>query len=90
MKENVYTPLGMNHTEITNAAHPGPDVVTQYAFTPDASPTALPYPVITPAFSYAGDTNSTAVDMSKWLIAHTLGANGPGVGGTPHGDEVGV
>lgn len=78
MKEHVYTPLGMTHTEITNAARPGPDVVTQYAFTPGASPVALPYPVITPAFSYAGDTNSTAVDMSKWLIAHTMGVNGPG------------
>ncbi len=78
MKEHVYTPLGMTHTEITNAAHPGPDVVTQYAFVPDAPPVALPYPVITPAFSYAGDTNSTAVDMSKWLIAHTMGASGPG------------
>jgi CubicO group peptidase (beta-lactamase class C family) len=78
MKEHVYTPLGMTHTEITNAPHPGPDVVTQYAFVPDGAPVALPYPVITPAFSYAGDTNSTAVDMSKWLIAHTMGANGPG------------
>ncbi|MHB1207195.1 MAG: serine hydrolase domain-containing protein [Rhodospirillaceae bacterium] len=78
MKEHVYTPLGMTHTEITNAAHPGPDVVTQYAFVPDGPPVALPYPVITPAFSYAGDTNSTAVDMSKWLIAHTMEANGPG------------
>ena len=78
MKEHVYTPLGMSHTEITNAPRPGPDVVTQYAFVPDGSPVALPYPVITPAFSYAGDTNSTAVDMSKWLIAHTMGANGPG------------
>jgi hypothetical protein len=60
----------MTNTVLTNAPEPGANMVTQYAFVPNGRPVALPYPAISPYISYAGDVNSTAGDMAKWLIAH--------------------
>ncbi len=77
-RENIYEPLGMTHTTLTNAPGPGPNVATQYAFVPDGLPVALPYPAISPYISYAGDVNSTAGDMAKWLIAHIQEGAGAG------------
>ncbi len=79
LNENIFQPLGMTHTELTNAPEaPSPAVVTQYAFVPNGPPVALPYPPLTPYISYAGDTNSTAGDMANWLIAHTMEGEGTG------------
>ena len=78
LRENIYAPLGMAHTTLTNAPGPGPNMVTQYAFVPDGPPVALPYPAISPYISYAGDLNSTAGDMAKWLIAHIREGHGTG------------
>ena len=77
-RENIYAPLGMTHTTLTNEPDPGPDMVTQYAFAPGGPPVALPYPAISPYISYAGDVNSTAGDMAKWLIAHIQEGGGTG------------
>ena len=78
LRENVFTPLGMSHTTLTNAPEPDPNVVTQYAYLPGSPPVELPYPVITPYISYAGDVNSTASDMANWLIANIQQGRGPG------------
>lgn len=78
LRENIYQPLGLTHTTLTNAQEPPPDVVTQYAFIPDGPPVPLPYPAISPYISYAGDMNSTAGDMAKWLIAHVQAGTGGG------------
>ena len=78
LRENVFSPLGMSHTTLTNAPEPDPNVVTQYAFLPGLPPVELPYPVITPYISYAGDINSTASDMANWLIANIQQGGGPG------------
>lgn len=78
LRENIYEPLGMTHTTLTNAPGPGPDVATQYAFVPDGPAVPLPYPAISPYISYAGDVNSTAGDMAKWLIAHIGEGGGAG------------
>ncbi len=78
LRENIYAPLGMTHTTLTNAPEAGPNMVTQYAFVPDGPPVALPYPAISPYISYAGDVNSTAGDMAKWLIAHIQEGRGTG------------
>jgi len=77
-RENIYEPLDITHTTLTNAQEPGPNMVTQYAFVPEGSPVALPYPAIAPYISYAGDVNSTAGDMAKWLIAHIQAGRGAG------------
>jgi CubicO group peptidase (beta-lactamase class C family) len=78
LRENVFSPLGMSHTTLTNAPEPDPNVVTQYAYLPGLPPVELPYPVITPYISYAGDINSTASDMANWLIANIQQGRGPG------------
>ncbi len=70
LREHVYAPLAMEHTTLTNAAVPDPHVVTQYEFLPGQPPVELPYPAISPYISYAGDINSTAGDMAKWLISN--------------------
>ena len=77
-RENIYEPLGLTRTTLTNVQAQPPDVVTQYAFASDGSPVALPYPAITPYISYAGDMNSTAGDMARWLIAHVQAGRGDG------------
>ena len=81
MRENIFEPLGMSRTELTNAPQaPNSDVVTQYAFVPDGPPIPLPYPAISPYLSYAGDMNSSAGDMAKWLVAHIMAGRGDGPG----------
>lgn len=78
--ENVYEPLGMTHTTLVNSLQaPSSDVVTQYAFVSGEAPVALRYPSLTPFISYAGDINSTAGDMARFIRAHAL----QGTGGTP-------
>lgn len=79
LQENVYGPLGMEHTMLVNSlGPPSPDVVTQYAFGPGGQPVALPYPSITPFISYAGDVNSTAGDMARFIRAHAMEGTGSG------------
>jgi CubicO group peptidase (beta-lactamase class C family) len=75
-RENIYAPLDMTHTTLTNDPDPGPNMVTQYAFAPDGPPVALPYPAISAYISYAGDVNSTAGDMAKWLMSHIQEGSG--------------
>lgn len=71
--------LGMTHTTLINSLNaPSPNVVTQYAFAPGEPPVALPYPSITPFLSYAGDMNSTAGDMAKFIRAHAMEGEGRG------------
>ena len=80
LQENVYEPLGMTHTTLVNSLEaPSPDVVTQYSFVSGEPPVALRYPSLTPFISYAGDVNSTAGDMARFIRAHAL----EGGGGTP-------
>ena len=80
LRENVYEPLGMTHTTLVNSLDaPSPDVVTQYSFTTGEPPVALNYPSLTPFISYAGDVNSTAGDMARFIRAHAL----EGEGSTP-------
>ena len=80
LRENVYEPLGMTHTTLVNSLEaPSPDVVTQYSFVPGEPPVALRYPSLTPFISYAGDVNSTAGDMARFIRAHAL----EGEGSTP-------
>ena len=80
LRENVYEPLGMTHTTLVNSLEaPSSDVVTQYAFTSGEPPVAMRYPSLTPFISYAGDMNSTAGDMARFIRAHAL----QGAGGTP-------
>jgi hypothetical protein len=78
LEKNIFEPLGMTHTVLTNAPTPGPNVVAQYAFVAGGAPVPQPYPVVSPLLSYAADINSTAVDMSKWLIAHIGEGTGAG------------
>lgn len=78
LKEYVLEPLGMNDTILTNSPDPDPNMVTQFAFEPGKPPVALPYPAISPYVSYAGDMNSTADDMSKWLISNIRQGRGQG------------
>lgn len=78
LKKNVFEPLDMMHTSLTNDPDPGPYMVKQYAFVPGGTPVALSYPAISPYISYAGDINSTAGDMAKWLIAHIKEGRGIG------------
>lgn len=80
LRENVYEPLGMTHTTLVNSLEaPGPDVVTQYSFESGEPPVAMRYPSLTPFISYAGDVNSTAGDMARFIRAHAM----QGEGGTP-------
>ena len=78
LRENVYQPLGMTHTALTNALDAPPNVVTQYSFVDGGLPVELRYPAITPYISYAGDMNSTAGDMAKWIKAHIMEGQGDG------------
>ena len=78
LRENVFSPLGMSHSTLTNAPEPDPNIVTQYAYLPGLPPVALPYPAISPYISYAGDVNSTASDMANWLIANIQQGRGSG------------
>jgi CubicO group peptidase (beta-lactamase class C family) len=79
LKENVFDPLGMSHTAVVTEWNPqSKDIVVQYVFTPNGVPTALPYPNITPFLAYAGAINSTAGDMSRYLIAHIQEGAGSG------------
>ncbi len=80
LRESVYEPLGMMHTTLVNSLEaPSPDVVTQYAFSSGEPPVALRYPSLTPFISYAGDVNSSAGDMARFIRAHAL----QGEGSTP-------
>lgn len=80
LQDNVYEPLGMTHTTLVNSlGAPSPDVVTQYSFVSGEPPVALRYPSLTPFISYAGDMNSTAGDMARFIRAHAL----QGQGSTP-------
>ena len=80
LQENVYEPLGMTHTTLVNSlGAPSSDVVTQYAFSSGEPPVALRYPSLTPFISYAGDVNSTAGDMARFIRAHAR----QGEGSTP-------
>ena len=80
LRENVYEPLGMTHTSLVNSLQaPSADVVTQYAFAAGKPPVALSYPSLTPFISYAGDVNSSAGDMARFIRAHAL----QGQGSTP-------
>jgi len=77
LRENVYEPLDMTHTALINSLEaPSPDVVTQYAFDSGEPPVALRYPSLTPFISYAGDMNSTAGDMARFIRAHALQGGG--------------
>ena len=77
LRENVYEPLGMTHTTLVNSLQaPSADVVTQYAFVSGEAPVALRYPSLTPFISYAGDINSTAGDMARFIRAHALQGSG--------------
>ena len=77
LHENVYEPLGMTHTTLVNSLQaPSADVVTQYAFVSGEAPVALRYPSLTPFISYAGDINSTAGDMARFIRAHALQGSG--------------
>ncbi len=78
LRENIYQPLGMTHTTLTNALEAPPNIVTQYSFVDGQSPVELRYPAITPYISYAGDMNSTAADMAKWIKAHIMEGQGSG------------
>lgn len=79
LKENVFVPLGMSHSAVVTEPKPdSKDIVVQYAFGPGGTPTALPYPVITPFLAYAGAINSTAGDMAKYLMAHIQEGAGSG------------
>ena len=80
LRENVYEPLGMTHTTLVNSLQaPSSNVVTQYAFVSGEPPVALRYPSLTPFISYAGDINSTAGDMARFIRAHAM----QGTGSTP-------
>lgn len=77
LQDNVYEPLGMTHTTLVNSlGAPSPDVVTQYSFVSGEPPVALRYPSLTPFISYAGDMNSTAGDMARFIRAHALRGQG--------------
>lgn len=77
LKDNVYEPLGMTHTTLVNSLEaPSHDVVTQYSFVSGEAPVALRYPSLTPFISYAGDVNSTAGDMARFIRAHALRGEG--------------
>ena len=79
LKENVFGPLGMSHTAVVTEHNPqSKDIVIQYAFAAAGTPTALPYPNITPFLAYAGAINSTAGDMAKYLMAHIQEGSGSG------------
>ena len=79
LQDNVYEPLGMTHTTLVNSlGAPSPDVVTQYSFVSGEPPVALRYPSLTPFISYAGDMNSTAGDMARFIRAHALQGRGSG------------
>jgi hypothetical protein len=77
-REHIFLPLGMTHTELTDAREAGPHVVRQYDFIPGRPPVQMPYPTLSPMLSAAGDNNSTAGDMAKWLIAQIAEGKGPG------------
>jgi CubicO group peptidase (beta-lactamase class C family) len=78
MQEHIFKPLGMANTELTDARTAGPDVVRQYAFRPNEAPIPQLYPLASPILDPAGDINSTAGDMAKWIIAHIEEGHGPG------------
>ena len=79
LKQNVYGPLGMTNTEVGLSETPSPNMITQYAYVPGGAAVKLPYPTITLVTPYAGSINSTAEDMSKWIIANIQ----EGASGTP-------
>jgi CubicO group peptidase (beta-lactamase class C family) len=78
IQEHIFKPLGMANSVLTDARTAGPNVVRQYAFRPNEAPIPLPYPVASPILDAAGDINSTAADMAKWIVAHIEEGHGPG------------
>lgn len=78
LRENVFMPLGMTRTVLSNATEAGPELARSYAFSPTGLPLLLPY-VGGPAINLgAAGMDTTAADMARWLSAHLQEGRGTG------------
>ncbi len=78
LRDNIYKPLGMTHTELAIGGAPPANMATQYAFVEGGVAVPLAYPTLSPHLAAAGSNVSTTADMSKWLIANITEAGGTG------------
>ncbi|MGE4063745.1 MAG: serine hydrolase domain-containing protein [Rhodospirillaceae bacterium] len=78
LRDHIFTPLGMNNTELSVARTQPAGTITQYAFVPDGPALATAYPLTTVMTPGAGAVISTPADMAKWLIANVTEGSGAG------------
>ncbi len=77
MQEHVFAPLRMSSSSWAVEPLPASGMVTQFTFLPGRPPARLPYPAAgSPYTYYTGAMNSTAADMSHWLIANIMAGEG--------------
>jgi CubicO group peptidase (beta-lactamase class C family) len=76
LDENVFSPLGMENTELAYAPVPSEDLATAYGYIEGQPPIPLPYVPLHPFMAPAGTMNSTAADMAKYMIAHIQAGRG--------------
>lgn len=77
-RQNIYKPLGMTNTVLAYGSKPTADIVTQYTFAPNGDPIPVQYPSLRLLMAAAGDMNSTAADMAKWIKTHAQEGRGSG------------
>lgn len=77
LRENIYKPLGMTHTDLTVGDQPPADMIVHYQFVENGPAVMRPYPTLSPLIAAAGSTTSTTADYTKWLMANLQEGNGP-------------
>ena len=69
-EQNIFNPLGMDHSILNMKPDPSPGLGVSYGFLPNGEPLLIPHRTIHPFYAPVGGVNATAEDMARFMIAH--------------------
>lgn len=68
-EQEIFTPLGMSHTELNMSTQATKQLAQPYAFFPNGDAQAIEHIGIHPFFGPIGSINSSGADMGRYMIA---------------------